>query len=106
MTIDTSTTAGKIAVMQAFERGEKCETRLSSGPTEWKNLIYPSWDWAEYDYRIKPREPMEFYANIYQNPIDGQLMVAGTLHNSLEGAARGKYPCKDTVTIKVREVIE
>ncbi len=50
------TTKEKIAVMQAFEDGKNIEVKAISW-TEWQPVaIYgaPSWDWNNYDYRIKP----------------------------------------------------
>lgn len=54
---DTSTTAGKIAVMQAHERGEKIECKLRNGAligwfsADAGELV---WDWKNVDYRIAP----------------------------------------------------
>lgn len=60
--IDTSTTAGKIAVMQAYERGERIQAITLSG-TELEprskadeygcDKVF-SWDWSSYNYRIAP----------------------------------------------------
>ena len=46
-------TAEKIAVMQAFEDGEKIEYRIVNG-VDWKLMGQPEWDWVYGDYRIKP----------------------------------------------------
>lgn len=55
--IDTSTTAGKIQVMSAFERGEKIKFFGVNGGTGngWLLLSEgsPEWDWSTYDYRIE-----------------------------------------------------
>ncbi len=57
-TPDTSTTAGKIAVMQAYERGEPCEWRPRPlvGPyIDWQPVVQqPQWNWCNTDYRIAP----------------------------------------------------
>lgn len=51
-TIDTSTTEGKIAVMQAFVDGKKIKARLRS-EEKWFELDgIPSWEWVLYDYAI------------------------------------------------------
>lgn len=51
--IDTSTTAGKIAVMQAFVYGKEIESRaLPSG--SWSKNFDPTWCWQLRDYRIAP----------------------------------------------------
>ena len=44
----------KIETMQAFERGEEIEyTQLME--ERWRGTTLPAWDWALYDYRIKPK---------------------------------------------------
>ena len=61
-TPDTSTTAGKIAVMQAYERGERIQAVTLSGieleprskaDEHGCDRVF-SWDWFGYDYRIAP----------------------------------------------------
>ena len=54
--INTSTTAGKIAVMQAYENGKKIEAYLNDD-IGWSGFLgnEPLWKWCEYDYRIKPQ---------------------------------------------------
>ena len=55
--IDTSTTAGKIAVMQAHERGERVEARVrQSTMPNWYQVDAGElvWDWKCSDYRIAP----------------------------------------------------
>lgn len=58
--IDTSTTAGKIAVMEAAARGEMIEyvARIwTSARREWRAVgrdCGATWNWEEYDYRIAP----------------------------------------------------
>lgn len=50
------TTAEKIAIMQAFLDGKKIEyVDIQFGGT-WKLNPHPTWNWIEYDYRIKPVE--------------------------------------------------
>lgn len=48
---DTTTIAGKIAVMAAFEAGKKVEYRPYHEKT-WIPDSEPCWDWKFYDYRI------------------------------------------------------
>ena len=47
------TTKEMIEVMQAYERGEQIEFMDFS--REWKDTTNPIWDWAIYDYRVKPK---------------------------------------------------
>lgn len=42
----------KISVMQAFKEGKAIE-RKEYGFTEWKEDFEPSWDWIDFDYRVK-----------------------------------------------------
>ena len=60
------TLAEKIAVMQAFERGEKIECDVGEG---WKNCPAPIWDWYETDYRIaeKPKKKVKLLAMVNGN---------------------------------------
>ena len=56
--IDTSTTAGKIAVMQAYERGERIEMNDRDHRGSWDEMRKldgePDWRWSVLDYRIAP----------------------------------------------------
>ena len=52
--IDTSTTAGKIAVMQAFEDGRRVEISGTS-LVNWGLDLSPDWDWDKCTYRTKPQ---------------------------------------------------
>ena len=73
MTIDTTTTAGKIAVMQAFERGDACEWQYREGDGDrWTRVEVPSWDWDGIRYRIKPKDPRTVYVGFGAN---GYMMV-------------------------------
>lgn len=61
--IDTTTTRGKIAVMQAFERGQGIEcSRKIDGALIWtresedKSDMDVAWNWKDFTYRIKPSE--------------------------------------------------
>jgi hypothetical protein len=42
-------------VMLAWAEGKPCQTRFNNG-SEWRDLLatMPSWDWHQFDYRIKP----------------------------------------------------
>ena len=51
------TTAGKIAVMQAYEDGKQIQ--FSNNNNEWKDWtipLEPIWNWVDYDFRIKPED--------------------------------------------------
>ena len=52
------TTKEMIEVMQHYVNGGEVEFRVRKGGAalmkEWLTALNPPWDWATYDYRIKP----------------------------------------------------
>lgn len=52
--IDTSTTKGKIQVMQAFKDGEAIQG-ASRSMNNWGDAGTPCWNWEKFDWRIKPQ---------------------------------------------------
>ena len=62
-------TESMIAVMEAFLEGRQIQSR--AGDEEWRDNPYPSWQWAEYEFRVKPKEPLEF--DLFIDP-DGRLL--------------------------------
>ena len=74
--IDTITTAGKVAVMEAEESGKEIEaTRYD--PNGWFDPLAISWNWSKFNYRIKPqtlhqaaRESIE-YNSEHTQYVDG-----------------------------------
>lgn len=60
------TTKEMIEVMQAYERGEQIEYRMRTIPkNNERDLITkePDWNWAEFDYRVKPQPTYRPYKN-------------------------------------------
>ena len=55
---DMSTTREKIAVMEAFDRGEEIESTPKRAGL-WRFNAAPMWDWINVDYRIKAKEPFK-----------------------------------------------
>ena len=55
----------QIAVMQAFADGKKIEY-YSPGCDEWIQTNRPTWNWAEYYYRVKPGRAV-LYVNQYES---------------------------------------
>lgn len=104
--IDTSTTAGKIAVMQAHEGGKKIQALFVAPNTEWHDSPHPSWDWANFDYRIKPEPKVIWVVSWFYNGVD----VEHTLHfHSLEGARdfiKGTLCRSDTHSYKIDKYVE
>lgn len=59
-----TTLAEKIAVMQAYERGEKIEFRQHRGKDDWKRVTSPVWDWSVCDYRVAAEnQPIDLTCN-------------------------------------------
>ena len=57
-----------IAVMQAAKEGKAIQSRHRPHrdiDVCWRDAPEPGWDWATYDYRIKPAEPRRFWRNWY-----------------------------------------
>ena len=48
------TTKEMIEVMQAYERGEQIQILDINGI--WEDKEYPYWNWAQCDYRVKPKK--------------------------------------------------
>lgn len=58
------TTKEKIEVMQAFEDGKKIEYyRYDSYDNAWFPTENPTWDWLNYDYRVKEEPKYRPYEN-------------------------------------------
>lgn len=78
-------TSKAVAVMQAFADGkevEVAERRHDKKAPNWRHTTTPIWDWADYDYRIKP-EPRRIWATIAS---DGTLVTA-TSHKPVAALA-------------------
>lgn len=50
------TTAGKIAVMQAYLDGKQIQVCHNNEWKDWVISLAPTWDWGNHKYRIKPEE--------------------------------------------------
>lgn len=75
------TTAEKIAVMQAFERGEKIES-ANIGIKHFEPIVgNPLWNWYAMDYRVAPKL-LECWALV---GTDGN--VVGTRMSKVEAEA-------------------
>lgn len=44
-----------IAVMQAYAKGKTVEV-TGKGTSNWREIKRPLWDWANFEYRVKPEE--------------------------------------------------
>lgn len=94
-----STTQEKIKVMLAFVNGEKVQ--FADDRSKWLDLmaLNPSWNWEEYDYRIKPI-PVECWVWVFDS---GRV---GSSFDSKEQAERIRMdsPC-DGRLAHMKEVI-
>lgn len=59
-----STLEEKIKVMQEFKDGKKIECLRLASDAGWISCGKPSWNWTEYNYRVK-KEPRVFYIPSY-----------------------------------------
>lgn len=69
-----------IAVLQHFEAGGKVQfiSRRSGSGLGWEDVVYPTWNFYDFEYRIKPN-PLELWVNVYN---DGHIGCA--LHDHRE----------------------
>lgn len=92
-----------IAVIQAHKDGKQVQHRRKLGRPEnqWgDSLVGPGWNFAEYDYRVKP-EPREWW--LLEFP-DGTTSVSlKTRDEAIEAQNYSAFRCKATL---VREVLE
>ena len=68
---DVTTTAEKIAVMQAAIDGKAIEYRPPDYK-DWHTLTHPSWNWERCEYRVKP-EPKVTYFRTYFYRLRGDV---------------------------------
>lgn len=84
-----------IAVMQAYVCGERLQMRRH--PDEWRDVTStPSWDFAYWEYRIKPQEAREWWIVIGDKENDSNAKRTWAFDNPGAGGGR----------IHVREVID
>jgi hypothetical protein len=99
---DTSTTAGKIAVMQAFEDGKKIQAKRKASGV-WVQADAPTWDWYGVEYRIAP-EPLELWVNTY--PVGSGDIFQSVCWLSEEDARGNVGPRPIRTAVHMREVTE
>lgn len=93
-----------IEILQAALDGESIEYRTGIDGS-WRTPSTPKmlyWDFKNVSYRIKPKEPLEFYVRICVNPNNGYITFEDVQHNNCHLADR----VKATTVFKVREIIE
>jgi len=100
----SSSLADKIKIMQAVLNGIPVQIKHSNSKVWNDNVEIISWDWTDIHliYRIKPKEPREFYIAIAQFDQKETLMGTSFERKSLEKCNIDK----DITIIKVREILE
>lgn len=94
------TTDEKIAVMEAFVAGTKCQLLSLTGYAGWQDVNgLLDWDWAGFDFRIKPAEPRSFFR--IQYPDAG---LGAAWHNTRQDA-EDYTVMANPVIVEFKEVI-
>jgi hypothetical protein len=96
-----------IEVVRAHKEGKliRAKAHGRSG-SEWSyNMLHPSWNFADYDYEVKPepKKPREFWINFYETTRKSSRYA---IHESMKSANIGKGGDNSIPTIHVREVLE
>lgn len=76
----------QIAVMQAFAEGKEIESKYTAA-NDWKPNSAPSWNWRDFDYRIKPEPKLRPYTfeELQAEMVKGKIAVKQI---NLEGIVR------------------
>jgi len=70
------TTQEQIAIMQAYVDGKQVEFCNPKSEDGWNLIHKPSWDWSEYEYRVKVApEPKRIPRTMADLPEGGVLWV-------------------------------
>ena len=69
-----------IKVMQHYENGGKVEySEKKGGGNHWTTVTSPSWDWTEFDYRIKEqKQKVTIEKWLMQSTIDDEYRILET----------------------------
>lgn len=91
-----------IAVMQAAKEGKAIQRRHLHDTDEcWRDSPDPSWNWVQFDYRVKPEEPSRIWLNRYPT----MNFHSSVCYDSREEAA--KFACyEDSQQIEFVEVVK
>jgi len=63
----------KYLVMQAFASGRYIESKGKQS-TNWQEDHFPSWNWEEYDYRVKAEEKWRAFTDTAEVPVQPILI--------------------------------
>lgn len=93
-------------VMLAFAEGKtiQCLGRYLKGDT-WDDAAHPSWNWTDFDYRIK-REPRVTWVNDYGSCLGGGRYATRESAKSAYEKWTGRHLWSSPKQIKFIEVLE
>ena len=78
-----------IAVLTAYKNGEQIQSK--HGNYEWQYNASPIWDFANTEYRVKPK-PLELWVNIYSNNKYGINTTARDAATARSATSSSDYP--------------
>ena len=93
----------KIQCMEAFERGEEIEVNFNGTEFDgWIKDIFPSWNWAENDYRIKhkPKQVVAIEKWLCKSIYNEYYIVEG-FANQLRKYEGNKRKLLDTYEVEI-----
>lgn len=97
--IDTSTTAGKLRVMELAYKGRKVAAARRGRHQIFDVVTAPNWNWEECDFAIisEPVGPEEVFVAVYG---DGSVSRQGTKEEVLSRRLDGKAAGIDSVVVR------
>ena len=91
------TTTEMIEVMQAYDRGEQIERRDRCG-NNWFLAPIPSWDWVQYEYRVKPK-PKYVPFDTPEEFLEAQRVHGEVLEDKENGVKMTAYVNKNGIVV-------
>ena len=91
------TTKEMIEVMQAYDRGEQIERRDRCG-NNWFLAPIPSWDWVQYEYRVKPK-PKYVPFDTPEEFLEAQRVHGEVLEDKENGVKMTAYVNKNGIVV-------
>ena len=85
-----------IEVMQAHTRGEAIEVS-DKGANDWSEIKHPLWDWANFEYRVKPAKKVTLDKNLNKRFVSKQLSNIAELIDTDIFIYEGEYISADDV---------
>ena len=85
-----------IEVMQAYTQGEAIEVS-DKGADDWSEIKHPLWDWANFEYRVKPAKKVTLDKNLNKRFVSKQLSNIAELIDTDIFIYEGEYISVDDV---------